>query len=201
MKTIAIIDDDFTLGEILEKRINDSSAFNSLGAFLGPISFLEAQVKVDFILLDITMGEMNGIDAIPLILAKYPNTQIVMNSIIDDTEVILKALQLGAVGYIDKQSTDIDIINGVHTISKGGAYMTPAIARKVVNYFGQRSNLLEDLTNREKEVAKGVLDGLSYKLIADKLHISIDTVRMHIKKIYRKLNINSKSELFHFINK
>ena len=79
--------------------------------------------------------------------------------------------------------------------------MTPAIARKVVNYFGQRSNLLEDLTNREKEVAKGVLDGLSYKLIADKLHISIDTVRMHIKKIYRKLNINSKSELFHFINK
>lgn len=201
MKTIAIIDDDFTLGEILEKRVNDSSAFNSLGAFLGPISFLEAQVKVDFILLDITMGEMNGIDAIPLILAKYPNTQIVMNSIIDDTEVILKALQLGAVGYIDKQSTDIDIINGVHTISKGGAYMTPAIARKVVNYFGQRSNLLEDLTNREKEVAKGVLDGLSYKLIADKLHISIDTVRMHIKKIYRKLNINSKSELFHFINK
>ena len=96
MKTIAIIDDDFTLGEILEKRVNDSSAFTSLGAFLGPLSFLEAQIKVDFILLDITMGEMNGIDAIPLILAKYPNTQIVMNSIIDDTEVILKALQLGA---------------------------------------------------------------------------------------------------------
>ncbi len=199
MKSIAIIDDDYTLCEILAKRVNDSSSFKCLGTFFGPTSFLEANIEVDFILLDITMGEMNGIDAIPIILKKHPNTQIVMNSIMDETEVILKALQLGAVGYIDKQSTDTDIINGIYTISKGGAFMTPAIARKIVTFFSNKTILFEHLTNREKEVAQSILDGLSYKLIADKLNISIDTVRMHIKKIYKKLNVNSKSEMFNLI--
>jgi DNA-binding CsgD family transcriptional regulator len=74
--------------------------------------------------------------------------------------------------------------------------MTPAVARKIVNYFQTSRKLIDRLTDREKEIAEGIIDGLSYKLIADRLFISIDTVRMHIKGINKKLQINSKGELF-----
>ena len=81
-------------------------------------------------------------------------------------------------------------------IENGGAYMTPKIARMVISYFNNQRGITEKLTNREKDIVNGILDGLSYKMIADRFEIAIDTVRMNIKKVYRKLNINSKSELF-----
>ncbi len=77
--------------------------------------------------------------------------------------------------------------------------MTPKIARKVISFFNQPWNISEQLTEREKDIVNGILDGLSYKLIADRYEIAIDTVRMNIKKVYSKLNINSKSELFKMI--
>jgi DNA-binding NarL/FixJ family response regulator len=147
------------------------------------------------------MPEMNGIDAIDPILLKYPEALIVMNTIKDDQETIFTALKRGALGFIDKQSFDVNYEDVLLNIAKGGAYMTPSIARKVVSNFQDSNNTLEKLSPREKDIANRILEGLSYKLVAIECGISIDTVRIHIKNIYRKLKINSKSQLFNLINK
>jgi DNA-binding NarL/FixJ family response regulator len=144
---------------------------------------------------------MNGIDAIDPILLKYPEALIVMNTIKDDQETIFTALKRGALGFIDKQSFDVNYEDVLLNIAKGGAYMTPSIARKVVSNFQDSNNTLEKLSPREKDIANRILEGLSYKLVAIECGISIDTVRIHIKNIYRKLKINSKSQLFNLINK
>ena len=147
------------------------------------------------------MPEMNGLDAIDPILTKYPDALIVMNTIKDDQETIFTALKRGALGFIDKQSFDVNFEEVLQIVANGGAYMTPSIARKVVTNFQEPSSSLEKLSPREKEIANGILKGLSYKLVSMECGISIDTVRIHIKNIYRKLKINSKSQLFNLINK
>jgi DNA-binding NarL/FixJ family response regulator len=147
------------------------------------------------------MPEMTGLDAIDKILAKLPNVSIIINSIKDDSETIFKALQKGAVGYIDKQSFDNSFIDVFKTVENGGAYMTPKIARKVMDFFSGKSKAMSTLSEREVEIANAILDGLSYKMIAEKLIISLDTVRSHIKNIYKKLSINSKSQLFNIFKK
>ena len=143
---------------------------------------------------------MNGLDAIEPILLKYPDSLILMNTIKDDQETIFKALKKGALGFLDKQSFDINYEEVLNIIANGGAFMTPSIARKVIENFQSPTFTLESLSPREKEIADGILNGLSYKAVALAHGISIDTVRIHIKNIYRKLKINSKSQLFNLIN-
>jgi DNA-binding NarL/FixJ family response regulator len=142
------------------------------------------------------MPEMNGLEMIERILKLYPKSVIIMNTIQDDSETIFKALQLGASGYIDKQSFETKFTEVFECIGNGGAYMTPKIARRVIEYFSKSRNIMQELTVREKDIVNGILDGLSYKMIASKHDLALDTVRMYVKKVYRKLSINSKSELF-----
>jgi DNA-binding NarL/FixJ family response regulator len=119
-----------------------------------------------------------------------------MNSEIDDSDTIYHIMQKGAVGFIDKQSFKDDIFKVLKSIENGGAYMSPRVARKVMEFFSGQKHILEPLTEREHEITNTLLDGLSYKMIAEKMFISIDTVRSHIRNIYKKLNVTSKSELF-----
>ena len=108
---------------------------------------------------------------------------------------------LGAVGYVDKQSFESNYEEVFNSIEQGGAYMTARIARRVIQHFQKPKNTLESLTTRENDVVKGILEGMSYKMVADKHQISLDTVRMNIKSIYKKLKINSKGELFRLMSK
>ncbi len=196
MKKIIIIEDDIHLAQLMQENINAIETLECKHVFLNPIDFLNNPIEADIYLLDIVMPEMNGLEAIDKILKLFPNSTIVMNTIKDDSETIFQALQLGASGYIDKQSFQRNFKEVFSSIENGGAYMTPKIARKVISFFNQPWNISEQLTDREKDIVNGILDGLSYKLIADRYEIAIDTVRMNVKKVYRKLNINSKSELF-----
>ena len=196
MKQIIIIEDDIHLARLMQENVNEVESMTCKHLFTNPVEFLQNPIEADIYLLDIVMPEMNGIDTIDRILKLYPNSAIVMNTIKDDSETIFKALQLGASGYIDKQSFEMNFKEVFASIENGGAYMTPKIARQVIAFFNQPKNISEQLTEREKDIVNGILDGLSYKLIADRYSISIDTVRMNVKKIYRKLKINSKSELF-----
>ena len=198
---VVIIEDDRIISELLKNKINESDDFLVVNTYENPVLFLNDKIKFDIILLDIVMPEMNGLDAIDPILTKYPDALIVMNTIKDDQETIFTALKRGALGFIDKQSFDVNFEEVLQIVANGGAYMTPSIARKVVNNFQEPSYSLEKLSPREKEIANGILKGLSYKLVAMEYGISIDTVRIHIKNIYRKLKINSKSQLFNLINK
>lgn len=196
MKNIIIIEDDIHLARLMQESVNEIENMSCKQIFTNPLDFLNNPVEADIYLLDIVMPEMNGIEAIERILKLYPNASIVMNTIKDDSETIFKALQSGASGYIDKQSFEMNFKEVFESIENGGAYMTPKIARQVISFFNQPKNISEQLTEREKDVVNGILDGLSYKLIADRYSIAIDTVRMNVKRIYRKLEINSKSELF-----
>jgi DNA-binding NarL/FixJ family response regulator len=194
---VVIIEDDMELATYLCKRVKQIAGFECMKSCESPVAFLkEKGLNVDIILLDVLMPEMNGLEAIEPIIAKYPNVSIVMNTIKDDAETIFEALKRGAVGYIDKQSDDLSIEDVLKVVSAGGSIMSPSIARKVIESFRQVKVHFESLTPRERDVTKGILDGLSYKMIGDSLGISIDTVRMNIKNIYKKLHINSKSQLF-----
>jgi DNA-binding NarL/FixJ family response regulator len=196
MKTVIIIEDDSLMSDLMKEQINQLEGYHCKYCFSNPVDFFKISETPDIILLDIVMPEMNGIDAIDKILNKNPDVSIIINSIKDDSDTIFKALQKGAVGYIDKQSFDQNIGEVFSCIEKGGAYMTPRIARKVMDFFQGKKKIYKALSEREIDIVNAVLEGLSYKLIADKLYISIDTVRTHIKSIYKKLKINSKSELF-----
>ena len=201
MKHIIIIEDDFHLAKLMQENINMIKNLQCASIFTNPIEFLNSPMRADIYLLDIVMPEMNGLDAIEKILKLYPESIIIMNTIKDDSQTIFQALQLGASGYIDKQSFEMNFKEVFASVANGGAYMTPKIARMVINYINQPNSITEKLTTRERDIVNGIVDGLSYKLIADRFEISLDTVRMNVKKVYRKLEINSKSELFKMMHK
>jgi DNA-binding NarL/FixJ family response regulator len=199
MKEVIIFEDDIHLAKMIKDCINDYNEINCSFIFTTINEFFENPIEADIYLLDIVMPGISGLDAISKILKIYPNSKIVMNSNLDDSDTIFKALQNGAVGYIDKESFEMNFRDVFTSIIDGGAYMTPKIARKVVEFFNNKKIIGEKLTKREKDILDGLLDGLSYKLIGDKFGIGINTVRMNITKIYRKLNINSKAELFKLV--
>lgn len=155
--------------------------------------------EIDLIILDINLygGEM-GIDGIGQLKKSIPNADIIILTSHDDSIYIFQALCNGAVGFLTKGMSLNEIYESITQVHNGGSAMTPSIARKVVNYFSanvKRNNDLDKLTPREYEIVEGIKDGLSYKLIADRCFISIETVRYHVKNIYRKLHVNSKSEV------
>ena len=196
MKTIIIIDDDIHLARLMQGKINAIEELKCMHIYSNPIGFLNKPKPADIFLLDIVMPEMDGLIAIEKILQLYPNSSVIMNTIRDDSETLFTALQLGATGYIDKQSFDMNFQEVFLTVASGGAVMTPKIARLVISYFNHTRFITEQLTEREKDILNGILDGLSYKMIASRHDMAIDTVRMYVKKVYRKLKINSKAELF-----
>ena len=157
---------------------------------------LKISMSPDMILTDIGLPGMSGIEGMKKIKSLLPHVDIIMLTVFKDNDKIFKSICAGATGYLVKDTPLPDIKKAILEISNGGSYMSPSIARKVLEYFSPiKSVTKEQLTLKEKQIITALTEGLSYKLIADKLLISIDTVRFHIKNIYRKLHINSKSEL------
>lgn len=196
-QNIAIIEDNHEILTALCRKISEIDGFTCKTAFSDPKEFMNRCDYVpDIVLLDLHFPNANGLEYIEPISEKYPDTKIVINSIMDDSDTIFSALKRGALGYIDKQSIDINFEDVLKTVAGGGGYMTPSTARKVMQSFRQPNIFREKLTPREKDITMDVINGLSYKLIAEKNHISIETVRSHIKNIYRKLKVNSRSQLF-----
>lgn len=157
-----------------------------------------AALPIDILLLDIGLPGMSGVEGIPIIKKIAPSIDIVMLSSFEDADRIFNALQAGAVGYISKKSSLMKIKEAIEIIHRGGSYMSPTIARKVIGFFAPKpKNVKPDsvLTERQQQIVGGLADGLSYKMIAGKYSISLETVRDHIKKIYKKLGVNSKAEV------
>ena len=154
------------------------------------------ELLIDIFLLDIGLPGISGLEGIRPIKNAVPKADIIMLTAFDDSDRIFKALCAGAVSYITKQTDLPTIKDALLKVHRGGAYMSPSIARKVINHFApQKKKEKEKLTPRQEQIVQGLVDGLSYKLIADKYMISVETVRDHIKKIYKKLHVNSKAEV------
>ncbi len=150
----------------------------------------------DVILLDIGLPGMSGLEGIRIIKKIVADSDIVMLTTYEESETIFKALCAGACSYLSKRSSLSQILEAITVVNQGGSYMSPSIARKVVKYFSPSGHSKKELlTPRQQQIVAGLVEGLSYKMIADKYIISIETVRDHIKKIYKKLQINSKAEL------
>lgn len=197
--SVVIIEDvediRINLKEFLEhqEQIGSVQDFGSMEEF-----FEKGALKnpPDVILNDIGLPGMNGIDGIKAIRGLFPDTDIIMLTVFSDNEKIFSSICAGATGYALKGTPMPEIYNAILQIKSGGSFMSPSIARKVMNFFiPEKKYKTEGLTPKEKQIVETLTEGLSYKLIADKLNISMDTVRFHIKNIYRKLHVNSKSEV------
>lgn len=150
--------------------------------------------QLDVLIQDIHLPGLSGLDAIRMIKDKLPKTEVLMYSIFDDSDHIFKAFCAGASGYILKNTRLEDIRKSILDVSNGQAAMSPSIAKKVIAYFRpQKSD--GPLTEKEQMVVQLLTDGLSYKLIADRMQITMNTVRTHIRNIYTKLQVHSKAEV------
>ena len=148
--------------------------------------------------MDIEMPGINGIEAVAVIKEEHPDIKILMETIFDDDDKIFNSICAGAEGYILKHTSPAEILEAIKEIYEGGSPMTPSIANRVLKMvkdrpaFGEKESF--DLSAREKEILLCLVKGMSYKMVADTCFISIETVNVHIKNIYRKLQVHSKSE-------
>jgi DNA-binding NarL/FixJ family response regulator len=196
---VAIYEDNDSLRESLCIVLNNSEEFVLTGAFQDANQILKNCTinAPDVILMDVDMPGISGIEASALVTKAFPKTNILILTVFEDQEKLFNALQSGASGYLLKKSKIIEIIEAIHDIYKGGSPMTPAIARKVLDFFSKpqnQPNPEEKLSERELDILKCLVAGDSYKMIASNCFISMGTVRSHINNIYKKLHVNSKSE-------
>ncbi len=201
---LAIIEDDPTINKSLCMAIDMQVQMHTC---FSAFSVEEALERIDdgetpqIILLDIGLPGMTGLEAIPVLKEKLPEVDIIMLTTYDESEKIFQALCSGACSYLSKKVSLQTIIDAIFTVSRGGSFMSPSIARKIANHFvPKRSALDGKLSDRQMDIVKSMADGLSYQQIADKNYISINTVRTHIKNIYELLQINSKGQLLKLYN-
>jgi DNA-binding NarL/FixJ family response regulator len=196
---VILFDDNNRIRDSLELLFSSHPDFEWGGAFADATEALD-QIDIhspDVVLMDIDMPNISGIEATRNIKKKFPGQVIVILTMFDDDDKVFDAICAGAAGYLVKNESLSQLIDGVKQAHAGGAPMTPSIARKVLQLFQQKNAPAEDnaynLTEREKEVLQHLVDGCSYKIIAGKLELSYDTVHSHIKNIYKKLHVNSVS--------
>ncbi|HEV8284524.1 MAG TPA: response regulator transcription factor [Chitinophagaceae bacterium] len=200
MIKVAIFEDNRSLREGLAAMIGGTSGFECAGAFPNCNNLLKniSQAKPDVVLMDIELPGINGIEAVAMIREEFPQIKILMETIFDDDEKIFSSICAGAEGYILKHTTPAEIMEAIREIYEGGSPMTPSVANRVLKMVKDRPDTRSkesfDLSDREKEILSCLVKGMSYKMVADTCFISIETVSVHIKNIYRKLQVHSKSE-------
>ncbi len=195
---VAILDDDEGIILDLDLLFKSNERFNLKWAGEDYTHFFDRAVhKVDILLLDILLGKNSGIDLIKIIKELNPRIQIIMFTVLEDTDTLVECMKNGADGYLLKDSTSEVLIASIKETFNGGSNMSPLMARKLFNYFTEKKenkSKWADLTDVEYQVLKLLSDGYSYKIIGDKLDTSLDSVRYYIKALYRKLQVNSKCE-------
>src|SRR5258705_1032037 len=197
---VAIFEDNNNMREGLYQLINGSNGFICTGAFPNCDDLTKRIEKSnpDVIVMDIEMPGINGIEGVRQVKETFPEIKVLMETIFEDDEKIFDSICAGAEGYILKNTPPVEILSAIKEIYDGGSPMTPTIANRVLKMVKTQrvshSNNIFNLTDREKEILSCLVEGMSYKLIADECTISIDTVNVHIKNIYKKLQVHSKSE-------
>jgi len=202
MTPIIIIEDDEKIRNYLTALIAGSGEFDLQASFTAAeeaIMYFEKTMGdgIELVLTDIQLPGKSGIDFIGWLKPLRPDIQFMVLSVYDDADKVFKALKAGATGYILKNTEASKLIQALHDLRKGGSPMSNEIARKVVNAFQKDISYIdakETLSDREKEVLQWLSKGFSYKEIAEKLFISVETVRTHIRNIYEKLHAGNKNE-------
>jgi DNA-binding NarL/FixJ family response regulator len=200
MIRVTIFEDNQSLRVGLYHLINGSDGYECVGTFENCSNLMKniKDTEPDIVLMDIAMPGINGIEAVKMIRTKYPDLKILMQTIFQDNEKIFDSILAGANGYILKNTSPARILEAIKEIIDGGAPMSPSVATKVLKMVSQKTPAPQgdtfNLSDREIEILRCLVKGMSYKMIADACQISIDTVRAHIKNIYEKLQVHSKGE-------
>ena len=199
---VALFEDNPLLRDSLVQLINASDGLTCTGAFpdCSNLMLKVESAKPDVILMDIDLPGMNGIEAVGQINQTYPDMVIIMQTVFNDNERIFQSITAGASGYLLKNTSPARILEAIREAATGGAPMTPSIAHKILGVFRSKKPALpsteqSQLNERQQEILECIFNGMSYKLIAEKLFVSVDTVRYHVKNIYEIMHVHSRDEL------
>lgn len=196
---VSIIEDQNEIREMLEILVKGSAGLSLLSSYANAESALQElpSEKPDVLLVDINLPGMSGIEVVSKLSSLMTQTQFIICTAIEDNEVIFKALKAGANGYIVKSDTSVKLIESIKEVHMGGSPMSSQIARKVISSFKDdtaESEALKMLSEREQQILELLSKGYRYKEIAANLFLSIETIRTHIRNIYSKLQVNSRTE-------
>lgn len=196
--TVAIVEDNAGIGEELKRVIAAETDLQCVGVFRNAAASLQGipPAKPDVVIMDIQLPDSSGIYCTARLKQLLPETQILMFTIHDDTDQIVQALEAGASGYLLKDTAPAQIVSAVRDVLTQGAPMSRAVARKLVRTFHRpvAASANEPLTPRESEILTLLAEGLLYKEIGERLEITRDTVGSHVKSIYRKLHVRTRTE-------
>ena len=196
---VAIVEDNDKIRDGLSLLIDGSEGFNCIATYSNAedaLKFLPAQ-KPDVVLMDIQLPKMSGIECVENLIEKSPSLQIMMLTVYEDNEQVFKSLAAGATGYILKRTPPAELLEAIRELHEGGSPMSDQIARKVVQTFqqiGKSSKETENLSERETEILSYLAKGYQDKEIAEKFFLSVKTIRTHLRNIYKKLHVHSRTE-------
>src|SRR6185503_1448292 len=199
MIRVAIVEDNQVLAKSMEQLFEqtpDIRCVASIKNLLNVVSIFQ-KAKPDIVIMDIGLPDISGIEGVRTLKNNFAHLLILMFTVFDDDDKIFEAIREGASGYLLKKSRPQEIIDAIRDLNQGGSPMSPPVARRVIQFFQSGPPLKEEdyqLTTREKEILFALVDGLSYKKIADKYYLSVHTIRKHISNIYEKLHVHSKSQ-------
>ncbi len=193
-KKVVIVEDDQEIRESFNLIVNSSQQFTAAGAYGNCEDAIAAlnRDKPDIVLMDIELPGINGIKGTQIIRDKSPNTEVIMVTVYEDSDLVFEALKAGASGYITKSANYMELLGALEEIIRGGAPMSSRIARMVIDNYHINPN--SPLTKRETTILQLISEGKTYTQISEELFISKETAKTHIKNIYSKLQVNSKSE-------
>jgi DNA-binding NarL/FixJ family response regulator len=197
---VAVFEDNQLRRDLLKMLLDDTDGFACTGVFNDCRDILKHIVNAmpDVILMDINMPHVNGIEGLKLVRKQFPKIKILMQTIFDDDDKILDCIINGADGYLLKKAPPLKIIEAIQEVMEGGAPMTPAVARKVLQLVNNKNKkaIVKDvtLTSREEEILYLLMQGHSYKMIAEEANIAFATVNTHITHIYQKLQVKNAVE-------
>lgn len=198
MIAISIIEDQTDVRESLVACLDSEPGMRCVGAHVSGEEGLQKipMENPDVVLMDINLPGMSGIQCVARLKRQLPKTQVLMLTTYDDGNLIFDSLRAGANGYLLKNAPQEELVQAVQQVHAGGAPMSLQIARKVINHFHRvkPASELENLSPRELEILRLLAKGLRYKEIADQLSINIGTVRTHVRHIYEKLHVTSRTE-------
>jgi DNA-binding NarL/FixJ family response regulator len=202
MITVGIIEDNIFLLKSFRDYLNSTEGLEVVFSF-SSMEEIKGRLKSnipgrpEIILLDIVLPGLSGLEGIPILRLNFPDAKIIILTAYNDEELIINCIKMGANGYAIKSAQISHLVDIIRQVSRLGAYLDPTIAEKLIHFLQakSKSSLLNKLTLREKEIVSLVEKGLSYKQMSDQLFLTTFTVNYHLKNIYKKLKIHSKSEL------
>lgn len=197
MLKVSIYDDNLARRSGLARLIATDPEMRCVGEYPDCREVLRhvAETEPDVVLMDIDMPHVDGIRGVELIKSQFPEVRVLMQTVFEDEDKVFAAVLAGADGYLLKQTTPTRLMESLKEVAEGGSPMTPIVARKVLSFFNKRAGTAAksdfELSERELEILRGLVDGLTYKMIAAKHSITYSTVNAHVTRIYKKLHVAS----------